>query len=119
MDIISDKKQTIFRKDFDNRVTYSIGLAKKKQDGNYENGYMNVVFNKDVELENKTQIMIKKAWLDFYTKDKVTHPFIRISDFEIIGYLKSNDEPKAEPQSIDKWESAKEIEIDDDNLPFY
>ena len=119
MDIISDKKHTIYRKDFDNRISYSIGLAKKKQDGNYENGYMNVVFNKDVELENKTQIMIKKAWLDFYTKDKVTHPFIRISDFEIIGYLKSNDETKQEQQSIDKWESAKEIEIDDDNLPFY
>ena len=128
MDIISDKKQTIFRKDYENKKYYSIGLVKKKQDGNYENGYTQVVFNKDVELENKTQIMIKNAWLDFYnTKDDkgktITHTFIRINDFEIVGYIqdKAKEEPKEEvtPHNIDKWESAKNIEIDDDNLPFY
>lgn len=124
MDVISDKRHTIYRKDFNERKSYSIGMAKKKQDGTFENGYMNVVFNKDVELENKTQIMIKKAWLDFYVKDKVTHPFIRISDFEIVGYIKEQpkeEQPKEEvtPQNIEKWESAKNIELSPDELPFY
>ena len=65
--------------------------------------------------------MIKKAWLDFYVKDKKTYPFIRISEFEIVGYVQ--EQPKEEPQNDnfkeDKWESAKDIEISSDDLPFY
>lgn len=117
MDVISDKKQTIFRKGLENRVIYSMGLSKKKQDGTYENGYMNVVFNKDVQLDNKTQIMIKKAWLDFFVKDKKTYPYIRISEFEIVGYIK--EEPQNDNFKEDKWESAKDIEISSGDLPFY
>ena len=126
MDVITDKKHTIFRKDFENKKTYSIGLSKKDKDGNYVNGYLSVVFNKDVELDNKTQIMIKKAWLDFFLKDKKTYPYIRISDFEIVGYIQ--EQPKEEPENDnfkednfkeDKWESGKNIEIDPDDLPFY
>jgi len=115
MDIISNRKETIFRRDFEGKAFYSIGMSKKKQDGNYENGYSDVVFNKDVTLENKTQIMIKKAWLDFYTKDKKTHLFIRISDFDIV------DDKKEQPKETKKdgWGNPKDIEIDEEELPFY
>jgi len=109
MDIISNRKETIYRRDFENKTFYSIGIAKKKQDGSYENGYADVVFNKDVVLENKAQIIIKKAWLDFYVKDKKTHLFIRVSEFEKVK----------EEKKQDGWDSAKNIEIDDDELPFY
>jgi len=125
MDIISDKKELIYRHEFDNKVSYTTRLSNKKQNGEYENGYINVVFNKDVNLENKTQIMIKKAWLTFYnTKDEkdkiITHPYIRITDFEIVGYLKPSEaKEEVTPSNIEKWESAKNIEIEPDELPFY
>jgi len=127
MDIISNKKEIIYRNEFDNRVSYATRLSYKKQDGEYENGYINVVFNKDVNLENKTLIMIKKAWLTFYnTKDEnnkiTTHPYIRISDFEIVGYVNDKEGQKEQPKEEKKqdgWGSAKDIEIDPDELPFY
>ena len=112
MDIISNRKETIFRRDFEGKPFYSIGMAKKKQDGSYENGYADVVFNKDVVLENKAQIMIKKAWLDFYTKDKKTHLFIRVSEFEEV-----KEQPKEKKD--DGWGNPKDIVIDEDELPFY
>ena len=38
----------IFAKEYQERTFYSMGLSKKKQDGTYENGYMNVGFRKGV-----------------------------------------------------------------------
>jgi len=73
----------IFSKEYQERTFYSMGLNKKKQDGTYENGYMNVVFRKGVVIPNKTKIVIQKAWLDFYIKDKITVPQIFISEFEM------------------------------------
>ena len=65
------------------RTYYRIGLSKKNMEGNYINGYMTAVFNKDVELDNKTKIILKNAILDFYIKEKNTIPYIRVFDFEI------------------------------------
>jgi len=123
MDIITDRKETIFRRDYEGKKFYSIGMSKKRQDGSYENGYASVQFNKDVELENKTQIMIKKGWLDFYNTEKegkkTTHLFIRVSEFEVVAYIKDKEEQPKEEKKQDGWGSAKDIEIDPDELPFY
>ena len=73
----------IFAKEYQERTFYSMGLSKKKQDGTYENGYINVKFKKDVVVPNKAKITIQKAWLDFYLKDKITVPQIFISEFEM------------------------------------
>lgn len=73
----------VFAKEYNGRTFYSVGLSKKLQDGNYENGYMDVSFKKGVELPNKTKINVTKAWLTFYiNKDKRTVPQIFISEFE-------------------------------------
>jgi len=119
MNIISDRKETIFKSERDGRVYYSIGLSKKKQDGSYENGYMNVHFKKDVELDNKARILIKEAWLDFYTKNKQTIPYIFINNFELMGYIEDKQEEKGEQKSIDNFEGGKDIQIDPEELPFY
>lgn len=75
----------IFMNEREGRKSYSMGISKKKQDGSYENGFMPVQFKKDVTLNNKTKIEIKKAWLSFYktTEGNRTVPFIFIDDFTV------------------------------------
>jgi hypothetical protein len=104
----------------DGKEFYSIGLSKKKQDGSYENGFINCRFKKDVKLENKTKILIKGGWLDFYLKDKITNPFIFINDFEIIQENKPVEvnefsvmNTKTEYQNEDS-----DIKLDDKDLPW-
>lgn len=116
MEIISKKEEMVFKNEYNGKVFYSIGISKKNQDGKYENGYINVQFRKDVELENKTKIKIKQAWLDFYIKDKKTFPYIFINDFDLI---KEKDPFKDFGDNI-KTESeiGKQIQITDDDLPW-
>lgn len=116
MQIISDKEEMIFRKDYNDRPSYSLGLSKKDKDGNYVNGYMNVNFKKGVDLQNKTKIKIKEAWLGFNAKDGKTYPYIFINDFNVV------EEPDAFKEFGDsiKTESniGEQIKIDDSDLPF-
>lgn len=74
----------IFKNINDGKTFYSMGLSRKDAEGNYVNGYMTCKFKKDVELEDKTKIMIKKAFLTFYLKDKITVPYIFVSDFDLV-----------------------------------
>ena len=99
----------VFRKDNEYGTFYTIGMSKKLEDGSYENGYMDVRFKKDVDLENMTKINIKEAWLTFYTKsegdDKVTKPYIFINRFELV-------------EDSDIESNSDEIVINPDDLPF-
>ena len=117
MEIVSNREDIVFRNDYNGKIFYSIGISKKKQDGSYENGYINVRFKKDVELENQTKIKINKAWLDFYCKDRKTFPYIFISEFDIVEEKK--DPFKEFGESI-KTESqiGQQIEITNSDLPF-
>ena len=82
----------VFAKEYNGRTFYSIGLSKKLQDGTYENGYMDVVFKKGVEVPNKTKINITEGWLTFYNKDKRTVQQIFISKFETeSGFIPMDD----------------------------
>lgn len=105
-----DNTYTIYK---DNYGRYKIGLSHKTMDGKREYAYFLVKFKKDVELENKTNIKIHKYWLDFYNweKDekKGTTFYIFINEFEKVG--------SKEEQNV--WDSAKDIEIDSSELPFY
>lgn len=98
----------IFRRDNEYGAFYTLGMSKKLEDGTYENGYIDVRFKKDVELENMTKINVKDAWLTFYLKDnddyKITKPYIFINKFEIVDEANSSE--------------SNEIEIDMDDLPF-
>lgn len=75
----------IFRNDFEDRTYYKFGISKRLSDGTYENGYMDCQFRKETELDNKTKIHPKEAWLSFYiNKDNRTIPYVFINEFEII-----------------------------------
>lgn len=126
MEIVSQKNEMIFRKDYNGKPSYSIGLSRKQPDGTYLNGYMKVSFRKDVELKNKTKIRINQAWLDFYKDDGKTMPYIFINDYT----LTQEGESEVEKVEVDtpnpfedfgnsiKTEVQETFEIKDSDLPF-
>lgn len=120
MNISNDKNVMIFKQD----KKYVVGLSDKNLSGEYERAYFPIRFNKDVELENKTLIKIKKAWLSFYNwkneDKKGTSFYIRCSDFDIVEEPKKETNPFEEfGNSIDTESSiGEQIEITDDDLPF-
>lgn len=113
MEIISNREETIFKNEKDGKISYSIGLSRKKEDGTYENGYIPVRFRKDIELNDRTKIKIKSAWLDFFKIEKRTMLYIFINDFEKV------ENEVQQQKSVDNWGSAKDIDIDSMELPFY
>lgn len=113
MNIESDKEKTIYRNEVNGKALYSIGISHKKQDGSWENGYMTCRFPKDADIPNKTKIKIVNSWLDFYIKDKVTHPYIFINKYEIVS------ESVEIPQNAKcEYDEKSDIQITDEDLPF-
>lgn len=112
----------IFKKEYQGRIFYSVGLSRKDRDGNYINGYMPCRFKNNVSVEDKTKMYIKSAWLDFYLKDKETKPYIFINEFELVGETIENAKQKEKEEikeEVDPFtQFANEVEITDDDLPF-
>lgn len=125
MNITNENKVRIFRNEKDDKIFYSLGLVRKKQDGNYENGYMMCQFRNDVDVADKTDIYIKEAWLTFYKKDKVTIPYVFINKFETIEQAIDNSKKEVEEkQDNSVWEEfgeqvkMEDVAITDEDLPF-
>ena len=109
MNITNDRPVMIFRREYQDKVFYNVGLSKKNKDGSYTNGYMSVQFKNDVSLNDKTKIKIKNAWLTFYLKDSETKPYIFINDFEVVDEV-NNLKTKTEVQ--------QQFDYTDEDLPF-
>ena len=122
MEIISNKEEMVFRKDYNGKPSYSLGLSKKDKDGKYINGYVKVNFKKGVELNNKSKIKITNAWLDFYKDNEKTIPTIFINDFEITqdGEKQEEKNPFEEfgEHITTDFDIGHQIEISDNDLPF-
>lgn len=85
MNLTTDKPIMIFKKEFDGKTNYSMGMSKKKQDGTYDNGYMKVQFKKGNEpTGEQTKIYIKDAWLSFNLFEKKTYPYVFINEYTTI-----------------------------------
>lgn len=112
MNISCDKEKMVFKYTRDDKEFYSIGLSKKNQNGGYDNGFVSCRFKKDVKLENQTKIMIKEAWVDFYTKDKKTYPYIFINKFDLV-----NDKSEV-PNNTKTDYKENDIVLKDEDLPF-
>ena len=111
-----DKKFRVYKKEHDNRVTYSIGVSKKKQDGSYENGYIPVRFRKDITVADKTDIIIKEGWIDFFKVEKKTIMYYFINKFEMstnLDAMKQVQEPK------EKTYLEQSMENEETEYPFY
>lgn len=120
MNIVNEYPVMVFRNDYEGKALYSLGLSKKNQDNTYTNGYISCSFKKDVELENQTKIYIKKAWLDFYLKDKATIPYIFISEFVTLSNAMQQGKETLDelPKNYKSEYEEPEIVIKDEDLPF-
>ena len=124
MHIEEDRTRMIFKYENNGKINYKIGLSKKDKDGKYLNGYMLCRLPKDASLENKTQIKLIDAWIDFYIKDKITYPYLFINKYEIIESGKvvyeRQDVPQDVPQNIksDYDNLDKGVQLKDSDLPF-
>lgn len=114
MDVIDNRLIKVYRREYEGKMYYSIRLSKKDKDGNYINGYIDARFRKDVEVEDRTNIYIKNAWLDFYVKDKKTYPYIFINVFETVQETIEKAKEEVKQESF----NPKEMTFDDEELPF-
>ena len=122
MNIESKQPYTVFRNDYNQYIFYKLGISKRDATGKWINGYIRCKFKKDVIVENKTRIYLKKAWLSFDLKEKETIPFIFVSEFETVNEVidsskKSADELQTTAEDPFK-DFGEEIEIRDEDLPF-
>jgi len=117
MNISNDKNVMIFKKD----NKYTAGISKKNQDGSYDKAYFPIQFNQGVELENKTLIKIKNAWLSFYKWENETGKgtvfYIKCSDFDKVEEEKDPFEVFGDSISTES-KIGEQIQIDDSELPF-
>lgn len=122
MQIVSNKDDLIFRRDYNGKPKYALSISKKDTNGNYVNGYINVHFRKNVELKNKTKIRVSDGWLDFYKDNDKTIPTLFINEFKIVKEGEDEVVKEVDPykEMNVKVESdiGKEIRIEDDDLPF-
>ncbi len=128
MNISNEYPVTIFKNTNDYGTFYKVGLSKKDVNGNTIRGYKDIRFKKGVELADKTRIYIKKAWLDFYVKDKKTIDYIFCSDFEEVAEAIDNAKINnmSDSQIVhavvnddDPFKTfSNEVALDDLDLPF-
>lgn len=122
MNITSEQPYTVFRNDYNQYTFYKLGISKRDATGKWINGYIRCKFKKDVVVENKTRIYLKKAWLSFDLKEKETMPFIFVAEFETIDETIENSKKNAEEQQRTAEDPFKdfgeETEIRDEDLPF-
>lgn len=76
-------KIRVFRKDYNNKPSYSTAINKKEQDGAYSKMYVNIQFKQGIEVQNGTDINITNGFITHY-KDKngLSHIKFVIMDFE-------------------------------------
>ena len=120
MNISNEYPVMIFRNEYEGKIFYKMGLSKKKQDDSYENGSISCQFKKDVNLEDKTKIYIKSAWLTFYkNKDKTTVPYIFVNEFETVAEAIDNSKVIEKQEVDDPFKDfGEEVMLDDLDLPF-
>lgn len=102
MDIIGRSK--IFKKVFDDgNVAYSTSISNKNEEGKKVYIYIPVQFPKGTELEDKTNIEIKKGFLTFFTtKDGKNQIKLVVMDFESRAYNESQNFSETEVSSGDE-----------------
>lgn len=129
MNITTEQSYTVFRNDYNQYTFYKLGISKRDATGKWINGYIRCKFKKDIVLENKTRIYLKKAWLSFDLKEKETIPFVFVSEFETVNEAIDNSKTSANNLQTTAEEMQRtaedpfkdfgeEIVINPEDLPF-
>lgn len=89
-------KAKIYRKDFDDRASYSASISQKNVNDEWESAFIKVQFNKGVEVSNRTEIEVNNGWLKFYnTRDGKPVWYIHINDFIVLNQPQTQTEDDA------------------------
>lgn len=121
MDIKETRSTMVFRTEKDGRVSYSLGMSHKNQDGTFTNYFVSCRFKNGVSLENRTKIKNFTGWLDGYQdSQKRSQTFVFINSFEVDDTF---PQPQKEtPSQVEKMASAigAQIvpEVPEEDLPF-
>lgn len=107
MKISNEYPVMIFRKEFNDKTFYSMGLSRKKQDGTYENAYIDVRFKGEVNIPNQTNIYVKDGFMSFYIKDGKPVYYLVITDYQLVADV-------IKETSFEK----DEVVLSPDDLPF-
>lgn len=119
MEIIHKYPVKIFKREYEGKTYYKIGLSKKDQNGNYINGYIDATFRKDANVDDTKKIYIKNAWLDFYlNKDGRTVINIFINKFDYVSDVIKDSKTSGEELDSNISILSEDIEIEDGDLPF-
>lgn len=114
-----NRKVMVFKNTYNDKNFYKIQILQKNYDGTTNKFFIDVQFKKNVNVENQSIIIIKKAYENFRENpnDKY-HPivYLNITDFETIENKEKLEEKAYEDfrQNLDETE----IEITDDEIPF-
>ena len=112
----------VFRHDRNDKTVYTVGLVKKNMDGEYERAYILTKFRNGVELDNRTLIKLKDAWLDFYKVDNKTNIALFVNDFELVENAQKNENPVQNDIPVDMLSSkngiTQPVPYTDEDLPF-
>lgn len=110
----------VFKNESNGRVSYSLCMSRKNQDGTYTNYFVSCRFRNGVNLENRTKIKNFAGWVDGY-KDNQNRSqiYVFINEFEIDNTI---SQPNPQPTSnVQKMAEALDAEISlpsDYDLPF-
>ncbi len=119
MEIINKYPVKVFKKVYQDKTYYKIGLSKKDQNGKYINGYIDASFRKGTEIDDSKKIYIKEAWLDFYkTNDGKTVINIFVNKFDYVSDIIEDTKAPGEPVEKSGTIYTEDIEISEDMLPF-
>ena len=111
-------KTTIFRHDYNGKAFYKMSKPKNIN-GEWVHGDIDVYFRKGVEVSDRTKIIIRSGWLDYYKKDKDTVWYVFVNEFVFEGAPKSEPKPKPEPKPEPKqMEVPNNFEAVDEDVPF-
>ena len=116
--LTDDKPVIIFRKDKQTSnggkfATYCMGISSKDKDGNWVNGFLDVVFKIGVEVNNKAKINIKNAFPTVSKYNEKTYIKWMILEFDVVD---NGEVPQQAPTPSENWMNIPDGI--DNSLPF-
>ena len=78
-------KTKVFKNERNGKDVFSTSISNKKEDGTYDNMYVNVQFPKESQPADSCDVDIKKGFLSFYRdKDNNTHLKFVVLEYSVL-----------------------------------
>ena len=117
MNLTSDRPIQIYRFEDGDKVKYTFGVGKKKKDSEeYDNAFYPIQFKQGVSIDDKSKIIVKKAWLSFYSWEyqgkKGNTFYVMCSEFDLVKEETQVKKVQADPFA----EFGEMVSLDNDDF---